>query len=146
MADHKVEQILDAIVPLVTGLATTGSNVSRGRVSPLSGNTAAAISIYQGGDKATEYSWPSVYSELNVFFDIHVKDSAEQIDQVLNRVRKEINIALMATSNLGLTFVADVNEESAAEPELSGDSNKPTAMMRVTYNIKYNRSVSDPSL
>lgn len=146
MADHKVEQILDAIVPLVTGLTTTGSNVKRGRFSPLKEATAAALSIYQGSDVTAAYNWPSVYSDLTVYIDIHAKDSSEQIDQVLNRVRKEINVAIMAVTNLNLSFVSDIEELGADEPDLLGDSNKPTAMMRVNYKVTYNRSVTNPSL
>lgn len=146
MADHKVEQILDAIIPLVTGLTTTGANVKRGRVSPHQDSLTAALAVYQGPDNTTEFNWPSVYSDLSVYIDIHAKDSSEQIDQVLNRIRKEINVAVMAVDRLGLSFVKDVNEEGASEPELSGDGNKPTAVMRVTYKIEYNRSVTDPSL
>ena len=145
MADHKVEQIIDAVIPLVTGLATTGTNVTRGRVSPLKESISSALSVYQGADNTDDYNWPSVYSSLTVYVDIHAKDSSEQIDQVLNRVRKEINIAIMAVDRLGLSFVKDVIEEGAAEPDLSGDSNKPTAVMRVAYKIEYNRSVTDPS-
>jgi len=144
--DHKVEQVLDAIVALVTGLTTTVANVTRGRVSKLTDTTSSALSVYQGADNTDDYNWPSVYSSLTVYIDIHVKDSSEQIDQVCNRIRKEINIAVMAVDTLGLVFVKDVNEEGAAEPDLSGDSNKPTAVMRVTYKIEYNRSVTDPSL
>lgn len=144
--DHKVEQMLDAVVPLVTDLTTTGSNVKRGRVSPLSESISSALSVYQGEDNTENYNWPSVYSSLNVYIDIHVKDSSEQIDQVCNRIRKEINIAIMAVDRLALPFVTDVEEEGASEPELSDGSNKPIAVMRVTYKIKYNRSVTDPSL
>lgn len=146
MADHKVEQILDAVVPLVSGLFTTGLNVKRGRVTPFKESTTAALSIYQGSDNASEYNWPSVYSELTVFIDIHVKDSIEQVDQILNRSRMEINVAMMAINNLGLSFVVDIEEEGADEPELSGESHKPIATMRLRYKVKYNRNVNDPSL
>lgn len=146
MADHKVEQILDAVIVLVTGLTTTGVNVKRGRVSPLKESISSALSVYQGADNAGDYNWPSVYSSLIIYIDVHVKDSSEQIDQVCNRIRKEINIAIMAVDRLALSFVTDINEEGAGEPELSGDGNKPTAVMRVTYIIDYNRSVTDPSL
>ena len=146
MADHKAEQILDAIVGLVTGLTTTGANVFRGRVSPLKESISSSLSIYQGADNGSEFNWPSMYSDLAVYIDINAKDSSEQIDQVLNRIRKEINIAIFAVDNLNLIFVKDVTETSAGEPELADGSNKPTALMRVTYKIEYNRSVTDPSL
>lgn len=146
MADHKVEQILDAVMALVTGLTTTGDNVKRGRVSNIPQGTIAALSVYQGTDDTTEYNWPSVYSDLTVYFDAHTKDSIEQIDQILNRIRKEINVAIMSIYALGLNFVVDIEETGAAEPELSGEGNKPAAVMRISYSIMYNRSVTDPSL
>ena len=146
MADHKVEQILDALLPLITGLATTGTNVERGRVSKLKEATASSLSVYQGQDDTDNYNWPSVYSNLIIYIDIHAKDSVEQIDQVLNRIRKEVNIAIMAITNLGLTFIKDIEEGGASEPDLSGEGNKPTAMMRLTYKVEYNRSINDPSL
>lgn len=145
IGDHKIEQILDVFISLISGLTSTGLNVKRGRASPLKENISSALSVYQGADSKTEYNWPCVYSQLSVYIDIHVKDSSEQVDQVLNRIRKEINIAIMAVDTLGLAYVNDVNEEGADEPDLSDESNKPTAVMRVTYTILYNRSVTDPS-
>ena len=53
MADHVRKQIRDAIVTLVTGLTTTGSNVFAGRTYALQDSELPALRVYTGDEDLT---------------------------------------------------------------------------------------------
>ena len=142
---HKREQILDAVVALLTGLTTTGTNVKRGRVHNWKESQIPAISVYQGSDSPQPDSpFDKIDSHLTVITEYHVKTSAAQVDEVLNTIDVEVIKALQANHTLGLAFVYDTEEGDAEEPDLSGEANKPTATLRKTWVVKYQRSRTDP--
>ena len=136
-----------AFTTAVTGLTTTGSNVERGRVYDVDPANAPALSIYQGADEPVEgdsQAWPVRDSLLTVYVDIHVKQTSTA-ETTLNQVRKELAIALMADLSLGLSFVHQIIEGAADDPERSGEAEKPTQTQRTTWQVHYRRSVTDPS-
>lgn len=146
--DHRAEQIISAFATKITGLSTTGANVKRGRVYSWPDTISAALSIYQGADTPLDDAnrpWQFLDSELAVHIDIHVKSSSQQIDTVINQIRKEVTIALQADPSLGLDFVIDLQESGTSDPELSGDGDKPIARARMDWIVKYRRLRTDPS-
>ena len=148
MAEHRAEQILKRVVNVVTNLPTTGANVIRGRVYPFAEDVAAGLSITQGPDVPVDDDsrpWHLIDSVLEVYIDMHVKDSSQKIDVVLNQIRVEITQALQGDPTLALDFVIDLDELGADEPEESGESDKPTAVQRTRWAYKYRRSRTDPS-
>ena len=148
MADHKREQILDATITTLNALVTTAvDQVVRGRDTPYPLTVDKALSVYAGNDEPIENSgWDAIYSNLVIYVDIHVRTSSEQIDTLINEVRKQVTIALFTDFTQGLSFVNDLTEESALEPELEGSGEAVTGLMRVNFKYLYNRSYSDPSL
>lgn len=145
MADHKAEQIMVAALAAVTGLATTGTQVYRGRVNPLSETVSNALSLYQGADTKEGEDYPTSIRLLSIYIDIHTKSPTEQVETRLNQISKEVSIAMLATRGLGLGFVIDVEEVGSDEPELSGDADQPDAKQRMTWHIEYRRMTNDPS-
>jgi len=143
---HRAEQIMAVVTTTLTGLTTTGSNVVRGRASDdeFAGNIENALSIYQGSDEPDADSWPIMDSALTVYVDLHVKKITGAIDTQLNLIREEVTKALHAVEKLGLAFVIDVEEGTAGEPEITGAGEKPAAIMRTTWVIKYSRNYNDP--
>lgn len=148
MADHRAEQIIDAVVTTVTGLVTTGSNVFRGRLYNVQPDELPALCVYMGPNEPIDDSDQTVaFSDwdLEIAIDAKVRDSATQIDQVLNLIAKEITVALKADRTQGLSFVHDTREGGSDQPELSGDGDKPIANQTTKFIFKYRRSITDPS-
>lgn len=147
MADHRAEQIMDAFIALVTGLATTSANVTRDRAYDVEGDVDAALSVYQGlDDPLDESPWPFIDSELMIYTDLHVRvSSATPISQTLNEIRKEMVVAVMADHTLGLAgIVHEIEEGAASAPDIESGE-KPIATQRIEWKVKYRRSLTDPS-
>ena len=50
MASHRAEQILAAVQTAVTGLASTGTNVDRGRADDIPAEKCPALRVAMGAD------------------------------------------------------------------------------------------------
>lgn len=147
MADHRAEQIADAIVVKLTGLATTGANCFRGRVHELPDSSLPALCVYVGTDVPRSDGGSSSYryidGDLTVMVEAVVKASIG-VDSTLIQIRKEVTIALQADVTQGLAFVMNT-EEGAASIDLNGDGDKPVGRMRMDWTLRYRRSRTDPS-
>mgnify|MGYP000959754656 CR=1 FL=1 len=146
MADHRAEQILAAVQALVTGLATTGTNVDRGREDDIPAAKTPALRVSMGDDLMVD-PWSSqlLDSDLDVSVFALAHDSATNIETLLNRIRKEVNVALAADHTLALAFVLAIVEVGARKPILAGESSKPAGSMELQYRVRYRRSRTDPS-
>lgn len=147
MADHRAEQIADAIVVKLTGLATTGANCFRGRVHELPDSSLPALCVYVGTDvprsDGGSSSFRYIDGDLTVMVEAVVKASIG-VDSTLIQIRKEVTIALQADVTQGLAFVMNT-EEGAASIDLNGDGDKPVGRMRMDWTLRYRRSRTDPS-
>lgn len=149
MPAHKAEQIIVAVVAKLTGLASTGANVFRGRVYELPETSLPALRIFQGTDRAAidggSSSFRYLDSEISVRVEAVAKTSATQIDTLLNQIRKEVTVALQADVTQGLSFVMDTSE-GMADIDLDGEGDRPTGVLKMEWSILYRRLRTDPSL
>jgi hypothetical protein len=146
MADHRAEQVLAAVTTRVTGLTTSGANVDRGRDMEIPAEKTPALRVYMGQDSIVDpWAQSLLDSEIEVGIQAVVHDSATNVETLLNRMRKEVNVALVADFTLGLAFVHAIVEIGATRPQLSGELAKPAGQMDLLYRVKYRRSVADPS-
>lgn len=146
MAAHRAEQIMAAVQAAVTGLATTGQNVDRGVASEIAPDKLPALRVSMGDDPIVDpYSQQLLDSDLDLSIFGCALDSATNIETLLNLVRKEVNVALMANQTLGLAFVHSIIELGARRPRLAGDVAKPAGAIELLYRVKYRRSRTDPS-
>lgn len=141
---HRAETIIDAVVTAVTNLTTTGANVKRGRVNAWPDSKLPALSVYMGPDNEEGIDSSRSRWALSLYIESHVKTSTEQVDTVLNKIREEVTVAMLATEHLGLGFVFDVAEGDADEPELYGESDKPVASQRLNWLVRYTRNTNNP--
>lgn len=141
------EQILTTILATLTGLTTTGANVFRGRVYALEETEVPALTVYMGTDTPLGEYGPSSFSlmdsELIIRVTAHVKSSASQVDTLLNTIRREVHVALMADHTQGLSYAQTTVPLGASEPLLSGDGDQPTATMDINWMIRYRSPVLD---
>jgi len=146
MADHRAEQILAAVQTFVWNLATTGTNVDRGRADDVPVEKTPALRVVMGDDTIVNpWAQSLLDSEVDVSVFAMVHDSAANVETRLNQVRKEVNIALAADPTLGLAFVHAIVELGARAPILAGDMAKPAGSMELQYRVKYRRALTDPS-
>ena len=136
----RTEEILDKVITALTGLTTTGTNVKRAQVYNSSDDELPGLAVYMGQDVLIDELQNSFLDwELTLIVESRVK-SRNQVDEILNTIRGEVHVALMATPRFSLTFVHDTKPVSANEPELSGDGDQPIATQRLEYAITYRTS------
>lgn len=145
--EHRAEQVMKAVQTLLTGLTTSGSRVDRGRDEDIDASLTPALRLAVDDDGIMEpWAHQLLDSDLLVTVFAHAHDSAENIEQILHRMRKEVNFALANQSQLGLDFVHSIVEIGAKKPILSGDARKPVGRMELNYAVKYRRLRTDPSI
>ena len=145
MALHRAEQILASVLTTVTSLTTTGANAKRNYLHPFDAAVTSGIYVIMGSDIPVDLSDRNLaYIDYNleVILSVHVKNSTPETQ--INLIKKEITIALMADYTQGLAFVLDTMELGWEQPELV-DAEKPTAVVQGRFEIKYRRSLTDPS-
>ena len=138
---HRAESILSAVETTLTGLATTGTRVQRGRVYPV--ETAPALSIYMGSDDTSgDYGATNlgfVDRMLEVVVRSHIKVTTD-LDTDLNQIRAEVYAAMMADYTIGLAYIINTWLVSDAQPSLSADGEQPTATQDMIYRVHYRHS------
>ena len=143
---HRAETIMAAVVTAVTGLATTGARVFRGRAYAVQPAELPCLLVWADADPAEPVqSQDRVQSNLVVNIDAVVREVSAQVDTRLNLIRKEITVALAADYRLGLGFVHEIEEVGAAEPEIAGEGDAAVASMRLEWTVKYTRGRTDPA-
>lgn len=139
---HRAETILNTVETLLTGLATTGSQVTRGRVWPV--DAFPAISIFKGADRRDELD--DILDEfltrvLTINIEIHTTATGNPETQ-LNQVAAEVFAALAADKTLGLAYVFNTLLEADDEPIIDDSQDTPVASMISTWNINYQHSLT----
>lgn len=138
---HRAESIIGAMTTAVTGLVTTGNNVVRGQVYPLS--TFPGLAVDMGpeipvGDANVAYQDQHV--DINIV--AYVQDN-DGVDTVLNQIRSELYAAIMANRTLGLLYVIDIECLGRATPERTDQLEKKSAKQESTYRVYYRHSYAD---
>ena len=139
---HHAETIMQAVLANLQNLATTGSNVARGR--SYSVDVTPAIRLHQGADEVIDggQSVAFIARELNVKIIAYVKTGA-QFDSELNAIREEVYAAMMADRTQGQGFVFDTLPAGDDEPEESA-GDQTIGQQQINFIIHYRHSVTDP--
>ena len=141
---HRAETIMAAVLTKVTNLTTTSTRVSRGRAYPVDGAAMPALTLEQGVDEVDLQNIAFIDRELNFLIIAHVKTNGTT-ETILNLIREEVHIALMADRTQGLTnIVLDTMPLGDEAPDISGDSNQSVARLRMNWRIKYRHAVTNP--
>ena len=141
---HAIQQINDAIMVKLTGLATTGNNVFSGRVYALERNEVPCL-LVSTGDETSQYDGFGGPRRLDRRVDLLVECVASvnsSLEQTLNTIQSEVEVALAADTKLGGT-VMDV-AYSGRTKFLSGDGEKKFGVMRLTYTIAFQTDEGSP--
>lgn len=143
---HRAETIMQAVVTTLTGLTTTGARIYRARAYALPKADDNALAIFQGTDVVQDDStFHRIQSLLTVNIEAVAREATAQIDETLNLIRKEIAVAIGASTNLGLAFEIGTLELQAEQPEISDDGDRPKGRMRIVLGILYMRDRLNPA-
>lgn len=103
---HIRTQIRTAVAAALTGLATTGANVHRNRVARLSLRQVPALVITIDSEKVEEIGLdPLQDRQLPIAVDGYAKQD-ENVDDVLDQIGLEVEVAMAAAGKLGGTVKA----------------------------------------
>lgn len=142
MADHVRRQLREAVATAVTGLATTGARVFQSRVYPVQSAEMPGLLVYTTGEEVTDQSVGMLIGRVvQVLIEGQAKAAAD-LDDVLDQISKEVEIALSSTVTVGGKPVL-LNYEGC---DISLDeASKPTGVLAMRFNalIYTQRSTPD---
>lgn len=144
MPKLRAEQIILAVISQVKSLTTTKSKVYRSDPYNRQQVDLPALEVSQGPEETLAEN--NVYIDSNLTYSITIVINNKNPESVLNKIRKEIQIAMYADRKLGLSgFVVDTMLESVGTPTISGEGNNIISEMVLTWVTRYRYSTTDPS-
>ncbi len=141
---HVREQIRKAIATAVTGLATTGANVSSSRVYPH--DTLPSLVVLVDGDVVqTELGTMDRKQDrlLSVSVAARAKGTAA-VDDTLDTICAEVEAALAADITLG-GLAKDLWLSNTAIG-FDGASDQPTGLATMSYSVEYRVAEGAPTV
>ena len=156
---HRIDQIVAAIVTTLTTNADVGGagiNVYRYRSVPIGqGDTAPtgttevpAVAVYFSGDEPlSETGFDNqkfIDSDLALHTDIWISQKPDTLDVQLLKIRRRVQIAMLAAFNQGLSFVQTTIPAGSDEMIVESDGGIKTAMVRMNWIIRFRQNIDDP--
>jgi len=139
----RTEQIMAALLTIVSGTTTAGANAERDRDAPKDG--VNCLSVEQGDDEPVEIQGNIlVHKLLNVSVVVWVKKNNTYSTEI-NKIINEIYVAVMADRELGLPdFVGDILPTGVSKPE---PYEAGTTLMKavINFEVMYQHSLTDMS-
>lgn len=131
MADHVRKQLREAVATAVTGLSTTGARVYQSRVYPVQNAELPGLLVYTTGEEVTDQSVGLLIGRtVQVLIEGHAKAAAD-LDDVLDQISKEVEIALAATVTVAGKAILLAYEGCDVALD---ESNKPTGVIALRFN------------
>ena len=135
MANHIVQQVIDAFATTVTGLTTTGANVFKDRVHNLAASQLPAIRIFDDREEIaneTIIDLPYMQNRTIILTVEAVVKENTTLDATLNKIRKEIEVAIAGNSKLGGICKLHCSLQRA-EKQRDGDSEVQTGKLVMSW-------------
>lgn len=143
---HVRKLIRDNIVAAVTGLDTTGANVFKSRVYPLSSGSLPALTVYTRSEdvmQSTMRKPRTIERTLTVSIDSYVQGLTNYEDS-LDAIAVEVENAITADVTRG-GYAKDTRITSF-EADYSGDPDQPVASSTITIEVDYVTIEDDPEV
>ena len=141
---HIRQQIRDAVVARLTGLATTGGNVFGSRVYPIQPNEMPGVLVYslrETADAETMGHPRLLVRRADIAVEVLATANAD-LDDTLDTAAKEIEVAIAADMTLG-GVCRDIMM-TATDITLKGDGDKIAGSARLTFEVIYTTAENDP--
>ena len=143
MAKHIRNQLRESVATTLTGLSTTGSNVSQSRIFNLEESGLPALVIYtksEASELLVMGSARELQRDLTLAVEIYVKGILN-VDDTIDNITKEVEEA-MATDVTHGGLARDTFLEST-EIEFNGEGDVPLAVCTMNYILKYHTAEND---
>lgn len=139
--------LAEAIMARVTErlAASVAADVFRGRVDPLEDVQLPAVGVFQGADQPLDRQNIQVMDQiLEVRTEVAAKATGDETaETLLNDLRRQIHLVLMADNALSLAYVIDILPDGADEPDIQGTAERVTGTMVVRWLVHYRHRVAD---
>jgi hypothetical protein len=143
---HARTQIRQAVLALLTGSTTAGSNVFEARVYPIDEPKLPALLVYTKQETVGEQSMSrprTQHRELVVTVEAYVK-SRGNIDQDTDTLALEVEKLIAADPTLA-GLVKDTALDTT-ETQFSDDGEKPIAVAVLTFSVLYTVKETTPDI
>jgi len=141
---HARQQIREAVLAAVTGLATTGANVFVNKITPQEAESLPNLLVYTNGEQS-EADAMGASRGLMRSLDVVIDATAEGdgIDDVLDTIASEVETAIDTDAALA----ALVKNITLASTAVSRDGKGQTPMMglRMTFTATYRTRKGAPT-
>jgi len=138
---HARQQIRDAVVTAVTGLAATGSNVFAGRVYPMTAAELPGICVYTMNETSELMTKTTLMRQVQVNVEAYVK-ATDDFEDVVDDIAAEVEAAIEGDAALP-ALVKDIHA-TEFEKDLIKDGEKPVGMGVITFTATYTTNPNDP--
>ena len=150
MADHIRKQIRDAAVAALTGLASTGSNVFTGKISPLKQAELPALLIFLNGDEGSDgaQNAGATADHAGVLRVEGVAAANDDTIDLLDQIAAEVEVALFADAGfLALLLVPpDPPSTSIQIDDPAGGSALRLGSVILGFPIQFRTRLGEPSV
>jgi|TARA_R110000803_G_scaffold51256_2_gene106034 hypothetical protein len=140
---HVRQLIRDNIVTAVTGLNTTGANVYRTQIYPLSHTNLPGICVYASAEDITVDTMTGtrgLQRNCDFIIEAFVRASTNY-DNVMDTICAEIEAAMATDVTRGGRAKDCILVRN--EFEYSDEGDKPMAMARLTYAVQYRTAINN---
>lgn len=140
---HARKQIRDVVVAQLLGLTTTGNRVFTSRVHPISNAELPCLLIFTRDETSQPETMGKprrIERQLSLMVVACVKQNSDY-DAALDGIAAEVEAALYNNASLN-ALIHDIFL-SETEIELTGDSEKPVAMMAMAFSVIYHTLEDD---
>lgn len=147
MAEHLRTQITAAAVAALTGLVTTGANVFASRVYQLQEAELPALLVTAAGELvgAKEIGYFPRYYERTMNLQVEaVAQLNDGLDETLNRMCKEIEVALAMPCATFAGLVKLITLRAIGDPQFSREGAQPIGSVALTFEVFYMTAENAP--
>ena len=133
---HRRKEIRDRFITLLTGLTTTGSNVFRTRIFPLTSDELPGLCVFSEAEEIEQGAQGGALDRLlTVLVEAYVKDSSGDVDDTLDAIAEDVEAAIAADPTLsGLALSVF---PASVEFEFDRQTEKPVGIMSIRYQVFY---------
>jgi hypothetical protein len=141
---HVRQQIREQIGTILTGLATTGSNVYQSRVYALNESSLPALLIYSKSEISSIGSIGvnlGIERQLNITIEAYVKANSN-FDDTVDTICAEVEVAM--GNNRTINGTAMFNFLEATDISFDGDGENPVGVATLNYVVEYRTAQNAP--
>lgn len=139
---HARKQLRDAIVEVLRNLPTTGDRVYASRVRPHDGGDSALF-VYALDEVSGRHAMGGALIRQTTFTVHGIAVKAEMLDDTLDQIAAEVEIAMAADLTFGITGVLD-SALARSTIQLDGEGKAPTGSIRLEYQVQYRTTQAAP--